>query len=262
MIKSNKQIVAISFCFLLSIFSVLLFAQDVQDADEDFEARIFEGSSGVEMPYRLFIPNDYTSTTSYPIVMYLHGGAGAGNDNLKQISGGNEKGTHIWITAENQLNNPCFVVAPQLLSFYRWNDPNSSNLSVYAQLAIELLETLLKDYKIDPDRVYLTGQSRGGYGTWDVIVKRPDLFAAAIPLCGGGDPGAVKNIRHLPIWAFHGAIDTTVPVEKSREMVEALKKIGGNIKYIEYPEVGHSVWHKAYLEPELIPWLFNQKRGK
>ena len=259
MIDSNKRIIAISFCLLLNYLSISLFAQDVE---QDFEARLFTGASGTEMPYRLFIPDDYSTSASYPIVMYLHGGAGAGNDNLKQITGGNKNGTHIWITVENQKKYPCFVVAPQLLRFNRWNDPDSLRLSVYAQLAIELLEELLKEYNIDPDRVYLTGQSRGGYGTWDIIVKRPDLFAAAIPLCGGGNPRAVELIRHLPIWAFHGAKDTTVPVEKSREMVKALKKIGGNIKYIEYPEVGHSVWHKAYLEPELIHWLFDQTREK
>lgn len=250
--------------FVLSICVGLIFLSfslvKPQDAQEEFSAHIFTDSSGIELPYRLFIPENYISSFSYPIIMYLHGGAGAGNDNLKQISGGNTNGTHVWITAENQNNYPCFVVAPQLLGFNRWNDPDSIRLSLYAQLAVNLLEALKKEFNIDSDRVYLTGQSRGGWGTWDVITKRSDLFAAAVPLCGGGNPRAVEAIQHLPIWAFHGALDTTVPVENSRKMVAALRKIGGNIKYTEYPNVEHGVWNKAYFEPELIPWLFAQKR--
>lgn len=254
----QRKIFVLSFCVVLSFLPVNLVK--AQEAQEEFVARIFTGASGTEMPYRLFIPDDYDPSISYPIIMYLHGGAGAGNDNLKQISGGNTNGTHVWITSENQKNYPCFVIAPQLLGFNRWNDPDSIRLSLYAQLSVDLLEALKKEFNIDQGRVYLTGQSRGGYGTWDVITKRPDLFAAAVPLCGGGNPRAVEAIRNLPVWAFHGALDTTVPVENSRKMVDALRSIGGNIKYTEYPDVEHSVWHKAYFEPELITWLFAQKR--
>jgi len=234
--------------------------QNAQDKVDDFEAHVFSSSSGIDMPYRLFVPEDYDATKSYPIIMYLHGGAGAGDDNIKQITGGNTNGTHVWIAPENQAKYPTFVVAPQLLGFNRWNDPDSVHLSKYGQIAIDLLKDLQQKYSIDPDRIYLTGQSRGGYGAWDIAGKYPDLFAAAVPLCGGGNLFTVKAMKDLPTWAFHGAQDSTVSVEKSRAIVAALQKVGGNIKYTEYPEMGHSVWNKAYVEPGLIEWLFVQRR--
>jgi len=251
---------AVSYMFLiLSHFSL---CQTPKNGETDFEARIFEDSSGIKMPYRLFIPQDYTTSISYPIIMYLHGAAGCGNDNLKQISGGNTNGTHVWITKENQSQNPTFVMAPQLPVGKYWGSTDSLRLSEYGEIAINLVKYLLNEFSIDPDRVYLTGQSRGGHGTWDIPCKYPGFFAAAIPLCGGSNPALVYAIRDLPVWAFHGEKDQLVNVEYSREMVEALKEIGGNIKYTEYPDVGHDVWKKAYLEPELHEWLFRQKRNK
>jgi predicted peptidase len=231
-----------------------------QEIEEIFLARIFTDSSGNKMPYRLFIPKDYNQTSLYPIIMYLHGGGGAGTDNIKQITGYNTNGTHVWLTPENQAKYPTFVVAPQLPGMNRWNTWDSPNLSLYARVAMELLKALIKEFNIDPDRVYLTGQSRGGYGTWDIVSKCPDFFAAAVPLCGGGNSRTVEAIRNVPIWAFHGAQDQYVTVESSRVMVEALRKIGGNIRYTEYPNFGHNVADTAYLEPELIEWLFAQKR--
>ncbi len=249
----------------ISISCCVLFAQSIglaqaQAPQPDFAVRIFTNSPGSNMPYRLFIPKDYDEAVSYPIIMYLHGGGGAGADNIKQISGGNTNGTHVWITPENQTKHANFVVAPQLLGSNLWHEPDSLRLSHYAQLAVELLEALQQEFSIDPGRVYLTGQSRGGLGAWDIAGKRPDLFAAAVPLCGGGNPSAARSLRDLPIWAFHGARDTTIPAERSREMVAALRQLGGSVKYTEYPDVGHAVWQKAYLEPELINWLFSQRR--
>jgi len=247
-------------CYLLFSHSFgFLVAQEVQ---QDFVARIFTNSSGIDMPYRLFIPKDYDTAASYPIIMYLHGGGGAGVDNIKQITGGNTNGAHVWVTSENQAKYAAFVVAPQLSGSNRWNKPDSLRLSRDAQLATDLLEALQQEFSIDPDRIYLTGQSRGGFGTWDIVSKHPDIFAAAVPLCVGGIPSAAKVLRDLPIWAFHGARDSVIPVERSREMVAALRQLGGNVRYTEYPEVGHAVWEKAYFEPELIDWLFAQRRKK
>ncbi len=214
------------------------------------------------MPYRIFTPKAFDTDGPLPMVVYLHGGGGAGADNVKQISGGNTNGTHVWTTAEHQAKHPSFVVAPQLPGSHRWKNRDSASLSEYAQLTVELLGTLRREFNIDPDRLYLTGQSRGGGGTWDIITKRPHLFAAAIPLCGGGDPSKASAIQDLPIWAFHGARDPKVPVERSREMVDALRQRGSTVRYTEYPEVGHAVWEKAYLEPALIDWLFAQRKNK
>jgi predicted peptidase len=232
-----------------------------QDLNQDFLARSFVDSSGMELPYRLFIPKKYNESTLYPIVIYLHGSGGVGVDNIKQISGGNTNGTHAWITPENQLKHPSFVLAPQLpQSSYMWDNFFTRDLSPGARATLNLLNDLMKEFSIDPDRIYITGQSAGGFGVWDIVSKHPDLFAAAIPLCGGGNPLSAKMILDVPIWIFHGANDPAVPVEFSREMANILDELGGNIKYTEYPEVGHEVWEKAYLEPELIEWLFKQKR--
>ena len=118
-----------------------------------------------------------------------------------------------------------------------------------------------KEYSIDPQRIYLTGLSMGGYGTWDLLARKPDLFAAGVPVCGGGDESTAEQIANIPIWVFHGDLDSAVPVSRSRTMVEALKKAGGHPKYSEYPGVEHNSWDKAYADPELMKWLFAQKRG-
>ena len=129
-----------------------------------------------------------------------------------------------------------------------------------ASLVIDLLESLSLEFAIDLDRVYLTGQSLGGYGTWDLIAKRPEVFAAAVPLCGEGAPSRAQAVRNVPVWVFHGAKDEAVPVSGSREMVAALRAVGGVVKYTEYPQVGHDVWTVAYVEEDLPGWLFGQKR--
>jgi predicted peptidase len=113
---------------------------------------------------------------------------------------------------------------------------------------------------VDARRVYVVGQSLGGYGTWDLIARYPDLFAAAIPLCGGGDTKRILSARNVPVWAFHGAKDATVPVARSREMVTALRTINSSVRYTEYPNVGHDVWSRAFAEHDLPEWLFAQRR--
>ena len=116
-----------------------------------------------------------------------------------------------------------------------------------------------KEYSIDPQRIYLTGLSMGGYGTWDLLARKPDLFAAGVPVCGGGDESTAEKFAKVPVWVFHGDKDTAVPVGRSRTMVEALKKAGGHPKYTEYAGVGHNPWDKAYADPKLMNWLFKQK---
>ena len=232
-----------------------------QDAVDGFAARRFT-SNGVSMPYRLFLPDLRARSTPLPIVVYLHGGNGRGTDNLKQISGGNTNGTHVWTTAEMQARHPAFVLAPQLPDDKDWGAADSEHLTPYASLVLELLTRLSKEFSIDRDRVYLTGQSLGGRGTWDLISKRPELFAAAVPLCGDGNAARVVKARALAIWAFHGARDAVVPVTGSRELVTALKAAGSSIRYTEYPDAAHNVWTLAYPDRELAEWLFAQRRSK
>jgi predicted peptidase len=232
-------------------------AQDVVDG---FAARAFVGANGVRMACRLFVPDAQQRVRPLPIVIYLHGSGGVGADNLRQISGGNANGTHVWTAPQAQARYPAFVVAPQLPNGNRWDARGADEIATYASLVIELLQSLSREFALDLDRVYLTGQSLGGFGTWDLITKRAEVFAAAVPLCGQGTPARAQAARNVPIWVFHGAKDEVVPVAGSRDMVAALRAVGSAVKYTEYPEVGHDVWTVAYVERSLSDWLFAQKR--
>jgi predicted peptidase len=131
--------------------------------------------------------------------------------------------------------------------------------SIPMKLTMEVLDQLRKELPVDEKRIYVTGLSMGGYGTWDLIARRPDFFAGAVPVCGGADDSTAPAIKHIPIWCFHGGADPTVKPERSRNMIAALKAAGGNPKYTEYPGVGHNSWDRAYSEPELAKWLFAQR---
>jgi predicted peptidase len=119
---------------------------------------------------------------------------------------------------------------------------------------------MVENAGVDRNRIYITGLSMGGYGTWDAIARYPGFFAAAAPICGGGDPKTVDKFKSLPIWCFHGAKDPVVKVIRSREMIEALQKVGSNAKYTEYPEAQHDSWTQTYSNPELFDWMFAQRR--
>jgi len=127
-------------------------------------------------------------------------------------------------------------------------------------LTLELIEKLSQEFAIDRKRLYITGLSMGGYGTWDIIQRHPDMFAAAMPVCGGGDSAAAPLIKDLPIWVFHGDKDGAVPVIRSQNMVAALKQAGSKVKYTEYPGVGHNCWTQTYANQDVLKWFFSQKR--
>jgi predicted peptidase len=234
---------------------------EAQDVVDGYAPRTFVAANGMRMPYRLFVPDERSRVTPLPAIIHLHGGTGNGADNLRQISGGNTTGTRAWITPEAQARHPTFVIAPQLPTDNRWDRRGADGLAPYAQLVIELLDSLSGEFAIDRDRIYLTGQSLGGLGVWDLVIKRPDLFAAAVPLCGVGTPSRAMAVRDMPIWVFHGGKDATVPVTASREMVAALRAVGSRVRYTEYPEGGHDVWLRAYTERDLPDWLFAQRRA-
>ena len=223
-----------------------------QDAVDGFQSRTFNATNGTTLRYRLFVPDAAARDRALPLIVFLHGSGGSGTDNLKQISGGSRQGTHLWTTRQLQIRFPSFVVAPQIPTTIEW--PAASDK------VIELLASLSGEFAIDAERVYLVGQSMGGYGAWDLITRHPRLFAAAIPLCGGGDVENIAAARAVPVWAFHGARDDVVPVDRSREMVRALRAAGGKVKYTEYIDIGHMVWTRAFAEPTLPDWLFAQRR--
>jgi predicted peptidase len=248
------------FCLALSAAAALLPRRLLAATDtEVFVAEMYRNSRNQTIPYRLFVPPAYDKRKQYPLVLWLCGSAGRGNNNLNQISLGNVIGTHVWTTPENQAKHPCFVVAPQCPENETWSDAGAKPAAPLL-LALEILNELQRRFRIDPRRLYVAGQSMGGFGTWSVISAHPETFAAAIPLCGGGDETQAAKLTRMPIWAFHGAKDDAVNVERSRSMIAAIGKAGGQPKYTEYPDEGHAVWAKAFNEPELLPWVFAQSR--
>lgn len=191
-----------------------------QASGDPFIARTFRGSNGLVMPYRLFVPHTATRSRPLPLIVYLHGGGGAGIDNVRQISGGNTRGTHLWIEQRLQEQRPAFVVAPQAPPNEHWGLPESDSLAQYAALVIELIRDLSREFVVDSTRLYVVGQSLGGEGVWDLISKRPTLFAAAVPVCGRGSPAKAIAARRVAIWAFHGAKEDELWARLSRRNAE------------------------------------------
>jgi predicted peptidase len=228
-----------------------------QDSIDGFARRVYRNGSQ-SMPYRLFVPPGYKPEMAYPLVLWLHGAGGAGSDNRQQILGDQTPGTRTWTKPQNQGKHPTFVLVPQ--STTNWVSNGLDRLSPEMSLVLAIVDSVRGEFNIDPGRMYVAGQSDGGIGTWNLIIQRPNLFAAAIPLCGGGDPSKVAAIANMPIWAFHGGRDKVIPVAESRKMISALKRDGGNPRYTEYSNAGHDVWTRAFAEPGLVDWLFAQHR--
>jgi predicted peptidase len=250
---------------LLAVLLVLGMTQSLSAADfkDLFDARTFKDGEK-ELRYRLLIPKAYDANKKYPLVLFFHGAGERGSDNEKQLV----HGMKDFASDENRANYPCFVVAPQCPEGQQWVNvswsadkhalPDKPSESIALSLA--LLGSLQKEFSIDSQRLYVTGLSMGGFGTWDAIQRHPELFAAAAPICGGGDASAVKPIAKLPIWVFHGDSDTAVKTQRSRDMVAALKSAGSDVKDTEYEKSGHDSWAATYRDPKFFAWLFAQKK--
>jgi predicted peptidase len=226
---------------------------------ERFLAQSYRSSTGETMPYRLFVPIGYDGTRKYPVVLWLHNAAGRGSDNLKQISGSNLLGSHVWTTAENQDKYHAFVLAPQADITKAWARPHANTPPVSIRIALEILDAVEKEYSVDPERVYVAGQSMGGEGVWSMLAMAQGKFAGAIALCGYGDASMIPRVAKVPVWVFQGQLDPVVNVEIARAWVASLKQAGGNPKYTEYPGISHALWDVAFREPDLLPWLFSQR---
>jgi len=226
-----------------------------------FAPRVFK-AGGRLMPYRLFIPKATSQEPNLPLIVWLHGASGLGTDNNRQISqGGNELGSRLWIRSDIQDKHPAFVVAPQSPADELWGQPSSNRLTIYGQMVIDLIDALAREFPIDRQRVYLVGQSRGGIGVWDLVTKRPDVFAAAVPVCAMGNPAKVAAAKDVSVWVFHGLKDTGMPVTNARDMVTTLKGAGATVRYTEYSDLSHDIWARVFAEPELPEWLFAQRRS-
>ncbi|MDF5739386.1 MULTISPECIES: prolyl oligopeptidase family serine peptidase [unclassified Nostoc] len=211
--------------------------------------------------YLLFLPDGLCPTGGdrneiqqplLPTILFLHG-AGERGSNLDDL-----KKQGVTKIVEQQPDFPFIVISPQCPRGEYWN---IERLSV-------LLDQVMSGHKpqngyasyVDPDRVYLTGLSMGGYGTWHLAAAQPQRFAAIAPICGGGNPQAAGKLKNLPVWAFHGARDNVVPLKESEIMVSALKARHGNVKFTVYPEAEHDSWTQTYNNPELYEWFLQHRR--
>ncbi len=228
-----------------------------------YEPRVFDSAKGPALNYRLHVPAELDPEEAYPLILFLHGAGERGDDNELQLLHG------AWdildFTIENDV--PAFILAPQCPAEAKWVDIPWNRLlermpeapSAPMRLVIELMDALIAEYPIDEGRIYVTGLSMGGYGTWDIVQRVPGRFAAALPICGGGDPAQAARIRHVPIWAFHGSNDTIVPLRQTLDMIDALEAAGGSPSYTVYGGVGHDAWSRTYSNEDVLWWLFDQE---
>lgn len=201
------------------------------------------------LAYRIY-GKDLDANQKYPLVIFLHGRGGEGSDNEKHLGNVGK----VWGTEDFYAKHPSIAVVPQC---YDRGDGWGGKV---AEDLIDLIEDMVENLPIDTSRIYITGYSMGAYGCWHLMGQEPDLFAAAIPVAGGGDPGDARKMKQVAIWAFHGDQDPTVPASQSRDMVEAVKRARGNIKYTEMPGEGHAISGKVFFDPDVREWLFAQKR--
>ncbi|MFT4031911.1 MAG: prolyl oligopeptidase family serine peptidase [Siphonobacter sp.] len=252
---------------ILLFWAYMVSAQDLSL----YQKKEYTHSNGKVLPYRILYPEHYDKSKKYPLVLFLHGAGERGSDNEKQLTNGGK------LFLEHQQDFPCIVVFPQCPQDSYWasakidrsttpltigfNYTNAPNWPLTS--AIELLKQLSKEEGVDTKRMYIIGLSMGGMGTFETLYRYPKVFAAAVPICGGGDVEKYdKRILKTSFWVFHGAEDNAVEVKNSRQMVEKLHTLHANVKYTEYPNVGHNSWVNAFAEPDLLPWLFSYKRKK
>ncbi len=248
------------FALLLPLLSVT--ALPLQ-ADETYVAKTYR-SGDESLLYRIHVPEEAEDEEKLPLLIFFHGAGERGDDNQRQLF----HGTADIMRIAGSKGVPLIVVAPQCPNGQQWVDTPWGDLShtmpkepsAPMRLSIGLLKELAAELPVDPDRVYVSGLSMGGFGTWDIVQRMPDYFAAAIPVCGGGDTAEAAKLKDLPIWCFHGSEDGVVKPKRSRDMIAAIKEAGGDPKYTEYPGVGHNSWTATYRDPEVLGWLFKQRR--
>lgn len=241
-----RRFLAIFFAFVL-VFSMIVTvsATDMTDSEKEF---FDHEETGVELPYRLSLPEVYDDKFQFPLVVFFHGAGERGMENEKQLANG------VQDIRDNMQK--AIILAPQCSHFGQWVDtpweqggysvdevPESDEMMAVMALVQQITET----YSVDKDRIYAMGISMGGFGVWDVMVRHNDVFAAGVAVCGAGDPTKADVLKDTPMFVFHGSQDDTVPVSGSSDMVDAIQKAGGTkIQYTEYPGAGHGIWGQVF----------------
>lgn len=252
--------------------------------DKLLAPKTFMATNGLKLPYRLFNP-EHAKDEPKPLVIFLHGRGDRGTDNDAKIyrEAGFITNKNSLLTPEMQEKYSCYVLIPQCSDkteneeWAKWvgNAPETpfnglgkdgsytmnSTPSDSGEATLELIEKTIEDYNIDRNRVYLIGISMGGFGTWEFVARKPELFAAAIPMAGYSDPSQILKIKHIPFWIFHGSTDKWNPVEGSRNMYALLSQQQADVRYTEYENTGHGeAFKKAFQEEKLVPWLFSKSK--
>jgi predicted peptidase len=258
---------------LCSIIALLIIVNAGAQDTALFKKSIFvKGRDSLN--YRILYPIKYDVNKKYPVVLFLHGAGERGSDNEKQLV----HGSKLFLDSANRVKFPAFVIFPQCPEASFWAkmkrelDGTADSLGNFhfistgspnkpLELVMNLIDSFAKTPQVNTKKIYVAGLSMGGMGTFEILWRKPNFFAAAIPICGGGDPEKVAMYsKNFPIWVFHGGADNVVPVSNSRLMVNTLKAGGAKVDYTEYPGVGHNSWDNAFAEDALLDWLFSQAK--
>lgn len=264
----NYKIILLNSFFILCFIGIR--AQSVKDSLFQKKEFIIESDT---LKYRIMFPLNFSEEKTYPIVLFLHGAGERGNDNNLQLI----HGTTLFTSPKNRLHFPAIVVFPQCSLDDYWSNveidrstkpitfkfQNKEKPTKSLGLVIQLMDTLLQKSFIKKDQVYVMGLSMGGMGTFEILARKPDLFAAAVPICGGGNPSTANSYaQNTELWIFHGAKDNVVSPQFSIEMVKGIINAGGSPNFTLYGNRNHNSWDSAFIEPNLLPWLFSKKRIK
>lgn len=255
--------------FYTILFVAISFFANAQTIDtvlrSVFAKKIFFDNNGTLLNYRFLTPKNNVDSVDYPFVIFLHGAGERGNDNESQLAYIDK----VFGNDNFRTKFPCYAIFPQCAEDFRWCETDwtlpshtlPQKMSVYLTAVVQLADSLINNCNIDTSRIYVTGMSMGGFGTWDLLSRYPEKFAAAIPICGGADENMACKLKNIPIRTFHGSTDKLVKVSRTRNIVAAIRKCGGKkIIYKEYPKKGHLIWNRVYAEPGLFEWLFSQKK--
>lgn len=221
----------------------------------DFKAGEFKIGSK-SMLFRLYEPQVEEGKT-YPLILWLHGVKGRGEDNIRQISAGNSHAPAFFSSAEVQGAFPAYILVPQCPGHKFWINFTNYRIRRPLKLAMALLGHVSATLPIDPERIYVGGQSMGAFATWALLAEHNDVFAGGIPVSGGGSTRKAKKSIKAPVWVFHGGADPIVKVSKSRDIVEALAEAGKSHQYTEFAGGRHDIWPQVFMEPNLADWLFS-----
>ena len=258
--------------FVLAATSLSLSGMCVAETRDEwmggkYAGKVWKSEKGESFNYRYRAPDQVEAGKKYPLLIFLHGAGGRGDNNKGQLQ--DAGGLAAFEKAGVNGKRSAYLLAGQVPKGKLWVDVPWSSLehkmppvSDSMRMMLEVVDAFVADKKnqVDPDRIYVMGLSMGGYGTWDAIQRRPKFFAAAVPICGGGDKTMGKALAHLPIWAWHGDKDGVIKVSRTQDMIAAIKAAGGSPKYTELKGVGHNAWKDCWASQEMWDWLFAQKR--